>query len=231
MIASDPALAGLIAASIAFVGAHFAMSHPLRAPLVRRLGEKGFLGLYSLVSLGTFVWMILAFRAVPPRGQPLWNGGSAMIWVIASLLTILALVLFLGSFRANPAFPGASPAETGPIAPQGVFAVTRHPMMWGFGLWALSHILVAPTPRTLVLAGALGFLALVGARLQDRKKRRLLGDAWLSWEARTTFWPQLRALPGIGLGLWALTFALWLALTWAHVVLAYVPAGIWRWIG
>lgn len=38
----------LLIAATAFVGTHFLMSHPLRAPLVSRLGEKGFLGLYSL---------------------------------------------------------------------------------------------------------------------------------------------------------------------------------------
>ena len=53
----------LVAASIAFVGTHFALSHPVRAPLVGRLGENGFRGLYSIVSLATFVWAVLAFRA------------------------------------------------------------------------------------------------------------------------------------------------------------------------
>jgi uncharacterized membrane protein len=104
-------------------------------------------------------------------------------------------------------------------------------MMWGFALWSVSHILVAPTGRTLVLAGAIGILALVGARLQDRKKQALLGDGWRAWESRTNYWPRLSALPGIGIGLWAAALVLWLAITWAHIWLAYVPAGIWRWIG
>lgn len=38
----DP-LISLIAASIAFVGTHFAMSHPLRASMVRLLGDGGFM--------------------------------------------------------------------------------------------------------------------------------------------------------------------------------------------
>ena len=40
----DPAPVTLLAASIAFVGTHFALSHPLRTPLVRVLGEKAFAG-------------------------------------------------------------------------------------------------------------------------------------------------------------------------------------------
>ncbi|QGN55365.1 NnrU family protein [Novosphingobium sp. Gsoil 351] len=227
----DPALVSLIAAGIAFVGTHFAMSHPLRAPLVRTLGAAGFAGVYSMVSLATFGWMVWAFVSMPRRGTPLWDGSSEAIWIVASLLSIVALALFIGSLRGNPALPDPRAAQgLADKQPDHVFRVTRHPMMWGFALWALSHILVAPTARTVVLAGAIGFLALVGAHLQDRKKQALMGESWRAWESKTSYWPRLGALPGIGIGLWAVTIALWLAITWAHIWLAYVPAGLWRWV-
>ena len=57
----------LLIAATAFVGTHFLMSHPLRAPLVSRLGEKGFLGLYSLVAAATLIWMI--WPIVPRRSR------------------------------------------------------------------------------------------------------------------------------------------------------------------
>ena len=41
----------LIAASVAFVGLHFLLSHPLRKPVVARTGERGFIGIYSLVAM------------------------------------------------------------------------------------------------------------------------------------------------------------------------------------
>ena len=228
----DPALVNLIAASVAFVGTHFALSHPLRAPLVGVLGEKGFAGVYSLVGLATFGWMVWAFVAMPRRGMPLWDGSGEVVWAVASLLSLIALALFLGSLRSNPALPDPRAGEgLADKQPAHVFRVTRHPMMWGFALWALAHILVAPTDRTLVLAGSIGFLALVGAHLQDRKKETLMGDGWRAWESKTSYWPRFGALPGIGIGLWAATVALWLTLTWAHIWLAYVPAGIWRWVG
>ena len=66
----DPALLSLVAASVAFVGTHFALSHPLRAPLVAWVEEKGFLPLYSLVAFFTLGWMIIAFRAAPPVDLP-----------------------------------------------------------------------------------------------------------------------------------------------------------------
>ena len=61
----NEALVSLAAASIAFVGLHFALSHPLRRPLVGTLGERGFMALYSVVALGTFIWMVRAFKAAP----------------------------------------------------------------------------------------------------------------------------------------------------------------------
>lgn len=50
----------VLAGAASFVGTHFAMSHPLRRPLVARLGEAGFTGLYSLVSFITLARRHLA---------------------------------------------------------------------------------------------------------------------------------------------------------------------------
>lgn len=223
-------LVSLIAANAAFVGSHFALSHPLRAGLVRALGEKGFLGIYSLVSLALFAWIVLAFLRVGPGEELLWNGRSDALWVTGSLMTIAALVLVFASFKGNPAIPGA-PAELATREPAGVFTVTRHPFLWGATVWAIAHILVSPSPRTLVTAGAMGVLALAGAALQDRKKAALLGEAWRGWQAKTSFWPNWGALLFVGWGLWLAAIVAWVAITWLHVWLAYVPAGIWRWVG
>ncbi len=226
----DQQLGSLIAANVTFVGTHLALSHPLRRPLATALGEKGFLGLYSLVSLAALGWVTMAFRASGPGGDMLWDGQAALPWATASALALLAMVLLAGSFKGNPALPGA-PAALARAEPLGVFAVTRHPMMWGFALWALAHILVSPSPRTLATAGGIGFLALVGAHLQDRKKEALMGADWQGWEAKTSYWPRWGRLAGVGAVPWLAGLALWLALTWAHVWLAYEAAGIWRWIG
>ena len=52
-------------AGLVFVGTHFLLSHPLRAPLVAQLGERGFLILYSLVAIVTLGWLVIAYRAAP----------------------------------------------------------------------------------------------------------------------------------------------------------------------
>ncbi len=224
----DHAFTSLIAASLAFVGTHFALSHPLRAPLVQRLGTRGFEGLYSVVALASLAWMVLAFRAVD-SAVPLWNGTTDALWIVASLLTLVASVLLVGSFFGNPALadPRAQANAAKPV--HGVFHVTRHPMMWAFALWALSHVAVSPTPRSFVLTGAVAFLALVGAHLQDRKKQALMGAAWLGWEARTSYWPKPSGLAKAGAVPWLAGLVLWLAASWAHLLGNGVAAGVWRW--
>ena len=227
-------LGQVIAAAIAFVGTHFLLSHPLRKPIVDAAGERGFMGIYSLVAAGTLAWLVLAYKATPPAA-PLWAVGDG-IWGAATVVMLVASVLLMGSFVRNPALPNpGAPAFVPPTA-QGVYAVTRHPMMWGFALWGACHIAVYPLPANIVLALAVIVLALLGAALQDAKKATLQPDTWPLWQARTAFWPFAAVMAGRarfgGFGMHALAGGLlvWLAATWAHIPLAGWPAGIWRWL-
>ena len=220
-------LLSLTAASIALVGTHFALSHPLRAPLVGAIGEMPFRGLYSVVALACLWWMARAFRAA---GGPDLGGSGDIGWAIASVLTVVALVLFLGSLRGNPALPAPGAEQAAAKEPRGVFRITRHPMMWGFALWAISHLVLWWSWRTNIVALAILVLALVGAHLQDRKKEVLMGDAWAGWEARTSYWPRWSKLLSAGWILWLVAIVLWLAITYGHIHAAGAPAGVWRWL-
>ena len=184
----------LALATLAFVGTHLLMSHPLRAGLVARLGERGFAGVYSLVAFATLGWMILAYRQGSDAG-PLWIAPYEW-WPFASALMLAASILLAGAFVRNPAFPhpGARRREIPP--PRGVFAITRHPMNWSFILWALVHISLSGSLRNLIVAAGVLVLALAGSIGQDRKKARLLGQVWRDWQARTSFVPFGAALSG-----------------------------------
>lgn len=232
-------MAGLVMlglASAAFLGSHFMMSHPWRTPLVGMLGERQFLAVYSLVALTFFGLMVYAWYAAPGTA-PLWQAGEGLWW-LATLVTFLASILFVGSFAANPALPSPDRAPRLPARAAGVFAITRHPMMWGFALWGLAHILVYPVAANFIFAGAITLLALVGSSLQDRKKIKLQPALWPAWMARTSWLPFAAILagrasfkaswPGLPVVLGALL--LWLAASWAHLPLAGFDAGIWRWI-
>ena len=218
-----PPQMGLFLSAIAFVGTHFLLSHPLRRPLARAMGEKPFQGLYSLVALITFGLMIYFYRVIGREPERLWDAGEAG-WIVGTILMWIASILFVGSFIGNPALPGAPGPKGGP---KGVLAITRHPMMWSFAIWAAVHLMILAMPKALVFDGAIIFLALAGAAAQDRKKAGLLGDNWHDWTAETAFVPFTRGLAYPGTVALVGGTLLFLIGIWAHPM----PAGIWRWIG
>ena len=224
---------GVLAGATAFVATHFLLSHPLRQPLVKLVGDTAFSALYSAVALVTLGATIWAYRAAPVT-SPLWGVGDGL-WAVATAVMLLASILLMGSFIRNPALPGAA-ALAATAQARGVFAITRHPMMWSFAMWGASHILIYPIAKNLILSGAILLLALVGAALQDRKKAALDPDGWPAWERRTSYLPfvailQRRAtLSGLGAHALLGGILIWLAASWAHIPLAGWPAGIWRWL-
>lgn len=224
----DGNIIALIAANIAFVGSHFAMSHPLRAPMVKALGAGGFQLAYTAVSFATLAWVYFAFLAAPAADLP---GSGEAGWIIATILTWPAMVLLAGSFIGNPALPTPQAEAQTRAEPRGALRVTRHPMMWGIGLWAISHLVLFWSTRTMVTALAMGILALVGAKLQDAKKEALMGAAWAEWESKTSYWPRWGRLLSVGVVPLLAGTALWIAGSWVHLWRVGIPAGVFRWIG
>ena len=227
---------GLLIGLAAFVGTHFLMSHPLRAPLVARLGTGPFQGLYSLVSLATFYLVYTGYRDAP-RGAPVWPVGD-LLWWIASLIMLFGAILLAGSFFGNPALPQPGAAALAKQPARGVFAITRHPMMWGIALWALVHAMVAPHLASLLLTGGIALLALGGSYGQDHKKAVLMGEGWQDWASRTSFLPFARQLRGKARwgSAWPgrrpllIGLLIWLVATYLHPLLGGPVAGIWRWL-
>ena len=211
----------LALACLAFVGTHFLLSHPLRTGLVARLGERRFQTLYSLVALITLGAMIWAYGKMG-RQPPLWTLGEAG-WVAATVLMWFASILLVGSFVGNPALRGARRVS----APRGALAITRHPMMWSFAIWAVVHLGLVATPKAMLLDGVILLLALGGSVGQDHKKRKLMGSRWHDWAAQTAFVPFARGLKSPGTFAFIGGTLLFVVATWLHPI----PVGIWRWIG
>jgi uncharacterized membrane protein len=227
-------LGPILAAAAAFVGTHFLLSHPLRRLIVDTVGSAAFLGIYSVVAVATLGWLALAYRA-SPAGTPLWPVGDGL-WAAATFVMLAASVLLMGSIIRNPALPNPGSPTPVPAEARGVFAVTRHPMMWAFALWGICHIAVYPVAANIIVAAAIIILALVGAALQDRKKEALQPDTWPEWERKTSYWPfgaivsGKARLGGFSMPALAGGVILWLAATSVHIPLAGWPAGIWRWL-
>lgn len=211
----------------AFVLTHIGMATPpVRDGLVARVGEKGFQAIYGIVSLALLVGAVTVYRGLEPR--ILWVAPTG-VWHVATLVMLIAAILFVGSVTpANKALAGV-PASDRPAS--GVLRITRHPMMWAFGLWAIVHATLSGSLPTVILAAGIGALALLGAAHQDSKKRRLMGPVWERYERETSYWPLGAQLsgrqpwsalwPGVvpvvgGVLLWAL-------LTFVHPVLMKAP--------
>jgi hypothetical protein len=63
--------------------------------------------------------------------------------------------------------------------------------------------------------------------MQDKKKRKLMGESWHQWSAQTAFVPFTRGLAFPGTFAFVGGTVLWLVATWLHPM----PTGPWRWIG
>jgi uncharacterized membrane protein len=162
----------LLIAAIVFVGSHFGIASTwVRDDLVRRLGERAYLGLFTAVSLILLAWLIRAYATVR---DPIILWWTPPILIIVPLVVMpVALLLFVGGYtQRNPtAVMQKHPLSTERPAP-GVLAITRHPLMWGIGLWAIVHLIVSDDIASVVFFAALAILALYGTRLLDAKKQR-----------------------------------------------------------
>lgn len=212
-----------ILALAAFLAAHVVPARSgLRAALVARLGERAYLIGYSLLSLALLAWLIAA--AIRAPGVPLWPT-TLEHYRVALVLMLPACILMVGGAASpNPLSVSFASAGYEPAAP-GVVGVTRHPLLWGFALWAIAHILPNGELVPLIMFGGFGLFALVGMAIVDRRKRRQLGPEWERLAAPTSTlpfasWFRHRAArrwrPGATLVTLAGGTALYLLLLWLH---------------
>ena len=208
----------LVAEALVMLASHFGISStPLRETLVARLGERVYLVLYSLIAFAAIAWLISAWARAPY--VELWAPAAWLAWV-PLLLMPPALVLLVGGLTTpNPTAVGA-PDLLGRSDPvRGVFRITRHPFMWGVGLWAGSHLIANGDLASLVLFGSLGALALLGTLLIDRKYAARHGADWQRFAAATSN----LALAAILSGRQRLVFA---EIGWWRVLVALVVFAI-----
>jgi len=158
-------LTQLAIATLAFLATHFVSSTPLRAALVRAMGEWPYRGVYSALALATLVWMGFAYAAAPR--ELLWNG----LRHLPSAVMPLAFMLITCGAGRNPTAVGAEKLLKGDEPARGIVRITRHPIMWGLMLWSASHVLARGDLKSLVFFGGLFLLAMLGTVLIDSRKK------------------------------------------------------------
>lgn len=154
------------------------------------LEQRGglWLGLYRLVYVGlaiTTLLPLLGYTASLPQ-QPL---PTPPLWVRGPLL-LYALVMFVGGLRVYDlqAFLGlrqwrryrrGESSELPPLNTSGILGYVRHP--WYSGGIALLWGLPALTNVTLTTRFILTAYLVIGALLEERKMRALLGEPYLEY--------------------------------------------------
>ena len=170
-----------------FLLSHSIPARPaLRGSLTAVLGERPYLVLYSMLSLGLLIWLIsAAFRA---PFLPLWNLSLSQYYVPVVLMLPTFMLFIGGAVSPNPLSIAFSRQSFDPDRP-GIVAVTRHPILWGFALWAFSHVVPNGDLVSLIMFGGFGLFALAAMPLTDRRKRRQLGPDWETLAAGTSILP------------------------------------------
>jgi uncharacterized membrane protein len=175
---------------------HFGVSStPLRGVLIRTLGEGPYRGLYSVVATVVLVWLVLAYNAAGPQ-VPLWRLEAAAAY-LAIVLMPLSLFLLVGGLSApNPTAVGSERHMEDPRPVSGVLRITRNPVLWAIGLWAVAHLVANGEPRGIALFGSLAVLALAGTLALDHRNRRTRPMQFAPFEMSTSNLPFLAIVQG-----------------------------------
>jgi uncharacterized membrane protein len=224
-------MASLIGACGFFLGLHIVVSgSPLRGVIVRAIGERTYLALFSLLSLGGIVWMARAYSHAP--GTSTWSAPPAARWgaLVGTLIAFVFVVV--GLTTPSPTVTGGESRLDLDEPAQGAMRVTRHPFLWGVALWAATHVAVNGDTASLVLFGSLLALALIGPLLIDAKRRHVFGSKWVRFAAVTSNVPFAAILTGRNnlrldeIGAWRIAagVALWMVMLAAHPWLFSAPA-------
>jgi uncharacterized membrane protein len=143
----------LIAGLALFLGVHaFSSLRSARGRLIAKLGEGGYKGIYSLLSLAGFGLIVAGMGKAP--SVELWNppawGHYTAIWFMPFALILLAAAFIPGNLKR----------------------FTAHPMLWAVTIWALVHLLANGDLAGLLLFGGFGVYALYAMWSQNRRGAR-----------------------------------------------------------
>ncbi|WP_269582632.1 NnrU family protein [Roseibium sp. Sym1] len=131
----------LIAGLILFFGSHAVpMAPSVRAGLVSKLGENGYKGLFTLVSLAGLGLTIYGYGVARFDGSPLIYDPPFWLRHVTMLLMVPVFIFLVAAY-----------------VPSRIRNTLKHPMLVAVKLWALAHLLANGDLASVLLFG--GFLA------------------------------------------------------------------------
>ncbi len=125
---------------IVFFSAHTftAVFRKQRDTLVEQIGDRRYMGLFSVVSLAGLTLIVMGW---PKADTTILYETPLYLRHLTIAVMAIAIILFVAS-----------------LVPAGrIAAITRHPMLVGIKIWAMAHLLVNGDVRSVILFGA--FLA------------------------------------------------------------------------
>ena len=195
-------MTNLIAAALVFLGIHLLISGTrVRDALVGALGERPYMGLFSLLSLGVIVWLAMAFNqagAMPGSAADpfLYDLGRGAHDAALPIVAIAFLLGVPGLLTPNPTSVNAEKLAAKADTVRGVLRITRHPFLWGTAIWSADHLSTNGDQAGVIFFGTFLLLSLFGTISIDAKRRRKLGPAWESFAAQTSNVPFAAILSG-----------------------------------
>ncbi len=200
----------LIALWLAFAATHMGLSSVrLRPRLHQRLGERGFIGLYSLVAFAVFVPLVWYYFAHKHAGPLLWAVpiGTAGRWAIYVGMGVAVVLMACALVQRSPHALGGD--RSGGV--NALQRITRHGLFMGIGLFALLHLIPNGYASDVAFFGGMAAFSVVGSVHQDRRKLVLEAETYGPFVEQTPFLPftgsetlqglRRLPLPGLVLGI------------------------------
>jgi uncharacterized membrane protein len=168
----------------------------IRGRLVRRLGERRFVFLFSGVAAVAFTALVMSYSALRLDGAagPALGRIAALRPILISFI-VLGVVLMAGTFATYDRSPYAAIGRSFP-GPRGLERITRHPFFAGLTIFSLAHALLATRLVGCVFLVGYAVVSVLGAWHQDRKLAARLGAPFVEYLSSTSAVPFAAILAG-----------------------------------
>jgi uncharacterized membrane protein len=180
-----------------FGGTHVGLATGrVRGALVDRLGDRGFMALFSAIASISFAALVVYYAAHRYEGAPglALTAVPAVRWLLMAAIAF-GVALITAGLIAYPRMPMALFDQ--PIRqPRGIERITRHPFFVGVAVLGVAHAFLATRLVGAVFAAGLAVLGIAGAWHQDRKLLARRGGPYADYLARTSTVPFAAALAG-----------------------------------
>ena len=132
-------LSVMILGLVLFIGVHLLTTQrELRARFVVSMGEGGYKGFYSLVSLAGLGLMVWGFAHYRSAGMiDVWHPPAAFRHITEALMLPSVILVAASYIRGR------------------IYTALKHPMLAGVKLWAAAHLLANGDLGSIILFGAL----------------------------------------------------------------------------